>query len=331
MTTTNRRFAFRHAFTLIELLVVIAIIAILAALLLPALGMARTKAQALTCVNNNKQLITVVQFYANDNHELLPPNGDDDNDFDDATSTTMTETYWFNIRSPQDAWNPTILDNPKINKLANYTGGRAAGIYKCPGDKSTVVHTDETYPILLSYSMSAAVGTIQGSSPNNGAQNGSPVWGPWLDGTGYHGSSFQGRQGKPWRTYGKISDTQPPGPSMVWVFMDEDPYSLSIPCFNVSMISMTSDGPQKGPTQMLNWPGTYHGFSASLSFLDGHAELHKWKDPRTRNTSHVGNKGGGFSSLQHTKEAALAANQAQGSPDNPDILWLQSHTSAPNH
>jgi prepilin-type N-terminal cleavage/methylation domain-containing protein/prepilin-type processing-associated H-X9-DG protein len=299
MEYVKRNRSAHAAFTLIELLVVIAIIAILAALLLPALSRAKDKARAVYCMNNNKQLVLAVHLYADESNGILPPNGDDDNDLDG-------EGYWFsgNMANALDAWNVANVGDPNFNLLAPYTGKQSSGIYKCPDDKSTANVSGVTFPRIRSYSMNAAVGSISSALGNSASPNGTPVWGPWLDGTSTH------RANKPWRTYGKISDTQAPGPNMVFVFVDEDQYSISLPCFNICM--------KTGPTIMINWPGTYHGNTASFSFLDGHAEIHKWRDPRTKNTGHT--LGG--------SPRIGGSLVSQGNPDNPDLIWLQSHTSA---
>ena len=243
----NKRFCV--AFTLLELLVVIAMIAILAALLLPALSRAKDKANAISCLNNNKQLMLAVQLYASDFNDLLPPNGDDDNDNDG-------EKYWIggNMTDYRQAWKVADLADSQNNKLAPYTGAQSPGIYKCPSDKSIVNISGVFFPRIRSYSMNAAVGTIAGLDAS-AAPNGTQVWGPWLNGVGTHEAN------KPWHTYGKLSTVSAPGPSAVWVFVDEDEYSISLACFNVSM--------QTQPTSIINWPGTYHGFSASFSFVCG--------------------------------------------------------------
>jgi prepilin-type N-terminal cleavage/methylation domain-containing protein/prepilin-type processing-associated H-X9-DG protein len=178
------------------------------------------------------------------------------------------------MENPDDATNTLYLAN---SKLGPYIAGSIA-IFKCPGDGSRHVR---------SYSMSQAVGT-KPDAPTRA------VDGPWLDGTRHHVANH------PWRTYGRFSSMVAPTPAGLWIFMDENQYNINDAAFAVSMTI---------PTEMIDWPGTYHHAAAGIAFADGHAEIHRWQDGRT--------KSGHVNSSPHLQ-----------TPDNGDILWLQTKTSA---
>ena len=145
-----RNHPLRHGgFTLIELLVVIAIIAILAGMLLPALGKAKTKAQGNQCMSNQRQLTLAWILYAGDHSDNLVWN-----DLTSDGSGWVRGILDYNGANPHNTNVANLLD-PNYAKLAPYT--QSAGIYKCPADRSYVISGGRRFPRVRSLSLSQAM------------------------------------------------------------------------------------------------------------------------------------------------------------------------------
>ena len=151
---------------------------------------------------------------------------------------------------------------------------KSAGIYKCPADRSTVIMGGKPYARVRSVAMNTYVGG-------------------------------DGRWNNPaYREFHRMDDIVIPPASMQWVIIDEREDSINDAFFAVSMDT---------PTRIVDWPASYHNGAGGLSFADGHAEIHKWIDPRTKPAIKPG----------QTLSYGVAT------PNNSDVVWLQQRNTSP--
>lgn len=239
----------KRAFTLVELLVVIAILAILAALLLPALGKAKQKAQGTACLNNLRQLQLGWTIYTDEFHDHLPRNhGGDSAGKSAEIPCWVAGQMWLDgeVDDLTDGTNTAMLVGAAYAPFGSIGGYvKNAAVYHCPGDKSSVTIAGQPLRRVRSVSM-------------NGFMGGGPD-------INLAGTQF--------REFATLSQVTAPSPSLAWVFLDEREDSINDGFFVVDVAAHYAINDN---------PAGYHAGAGVFSFADGHVEMHKWLEPTTQ-------------------------------------------------
>jgi prepilin-type processing-associated H-X9-DG protein len=165
-----------------------------------------------------------------------------------------------------EAGNPMYVKNSSYCLLANYTGG-SLPLFHCSADPRTCPYSGteasmlgKNIPVVRSYSMNQGVGT---KGPGFGGASGgnAPVDGPWLNGGHSHTAN------NPYLTFGKSSSYVKASASDIWVFADDDPWTI-----NDAAIAVIAQQPDT-----VDYVSPMHDNGAGFAFADGHSEIHKWK------------------------------------------------------
>jgi prepilin-type processing-associated H-X9-DG protein len=273
-------------FTRLELAIVMVVLALLFTTLLSGLTRFGTQSRTFQCLNNLHQLTLAWREYTEDNQDKL---------LYASSSTTAPPPIsslpvWVNGAMDYDGanrsnWDPAynIFRSPMWPYCTN-----AYEIWRCPSDPSYVIFNGVARPRVRSISMNVYLGGFEGTDGG---------WG-WS-------SQF--------RLFLKATDLTAPGPAKTFVFPEMRPDSINWPDFQTEM----SGYPNQPALYQFNtdYPNMLHDLACNFSFADGHAETHRWLDPRTVPA--------------FVPQQQLPIGPIIAAPGDPDIAWLQDHATRP--
>jgi len=233
---------------LIELLVVIAIIAILASMLLPALGRAKLKATQAACISNERQMAVAWTMYVQDNNDLLPNfmeirqtiGGRNEDPWRWSSSNPLPSPPVIPAgTSPEDRLAILQKEGYRQGVLAKYAPD--PGVIHCPGDVRIKLKLSKGF----TYVSLSAVGALNGEQVNDSLY--------------------------------RLSQLVNPSERMLWV-EENDPRNENLGSWEINAGPVEKDFVG---TTFIDSPAAFHGNASTFNYADGHASARKWKDAAT--------------------------------------------------